>query len=160
MENDLPERKIIPSDSGILYGGARLFGRVQANRRGHFIATRFAYFLLMPIAPLESYLVLESRGAVRAGVQIEKNSLSIFIAYFRAISILLLFSVFMFGMDYFDEKKFNFLPYSIQIFIYFWFTLAALGLIGLCYSYLSPRITRATPSTEKWINETLERINA
>lgn len=159
MGSETPERIVLPPDRSILYGGARLYGKIQGNRRGHFVATRFTHFAFIPLFPLKSYLVLESHGNKRVGIEIPKNSLSVFIAYFRAACILIALSAFMFWADYLEKVPFSYLSFSAQVAIYTWFTLAALGSLGLLYSYLSSRIASATPATEKWINTLLEDMN-
>ena len=160
MDHEYSNRKSLPLDRGRIYAGTRLFGRVQENRRGHFIATRFIHCLCVPIAPLESYLVLEDRGDRLAGVEIPRNQLSVFVAYLRGVSFLAVGSAFVFWVEVLEHTPLTAFPLPIRLLIWCWFALAALGILGLAFSYLSPRITKATPSTNQWIDEILNAINA
>ena len=160
MSYEPSDRISIPSNRGRLYAGTRLLGRIQETRRGQYVATRFIHCLCIPIAPLESYLILESTGLKLVGVQIPRNHLSIFVAYLRGISFLVLGSALMFSAEHANQSPLSSFPFPIQLLVYFWYALAVVSLLGITFSYTSSRITSANPSTEKWINEILEQINA
>ena len=156
---ELPDRKHLPPTRGHLYAGTRLLGRVQETQRGQFIATRFIHLLFFPIFPLESYLVTESHNGRWAGFEIPKNPLSIFVGYLRGLSAWAAISAFYFYIEYLEHRSIEYLPTLFQVLIWIWLGFAVIGSLGFVFSYFSPRITKATPSTEKWIHEILEKLN-
>ena len=157
---ELPDRKRLPPTRGHVYVGTRLFGRVQETPRGQFIVTRFFHILFFPLFPLESYLVTDSHTALWAGFEIPKNSLSIFVGYLRCLSAWAAVSAFFFYIEYLDNRSIENLSPLAQVLIWIWIGFAIIGTLGFGFTYLSPRITKATPSTEKWIKEVLDTMNA
>jgi len=155
---ELPDRKHVPTARGHLYVGTRLFGKVQKAPRGQFIATRFVHVLFFPVFPLGSFLVTESHDRGWAGFEIPQNPLSVFVGYLRGLSAWAAVSALIFYLEYLENRSIESLNPLIQVLIWIWFCVAAIGILGLVFSYLSPRITKATPATEKWINEILEKV--
>jgi len=156
---ELPERKRIASMRGHVYFGTRLLGKVQETPRGQFIATQFVHVFFFPIFPLESYLVTEYHSGKWAGFQIPKNRLSVFVGYLRGLSGWAALSAFWFYNEYLEHRSIEYLSPLYQVLIWIWFGLAAAGLLGLVLSYLSSKITKASPTTQKWITEVLETVN-
>ena len=155
---ELPDRKHVPTSRGHLYFGTRLFGKVQQTPRGQFIATQFVHVLFFPIIPLGSFLVTESHDRGWAGFEIPKNPISVFVGYLRGLSAWVAISLVIFYFEYLENRFIESMNPLAQVLILIWFCVAAIGIVGLAFSYLSPRITKATPVTEKWITEILEKV--
>ena len=153
---ELPERKRLRPIDGHTYIGTRLFGRVQETSRGQFIATRFFHILFFPIIPFESYLVTESSNGRLSGFEIPKNHLSVFVAYLRGLSGCVFVSALWFNLDYLEHRNLYEFSFIFRVLIILWFLLAGLGMIGLIFSYISPKITKANAATQKWISSIIE----
>jgi hypothetical protein len=69
--------------------GTRFFGRVDTVP-GHFqVATKFAHVYLVPLIPVESWLVLAEDGNSVRGMKIPLSARSVFTAYLRTALFLL-----------------------------------------------------------------------
>lgn len=74
----------------VMFGGRKLFGRVDQVEGLFHVATQFTHIFFVPLIPMTSYIVLdstESLGKFR-GVEIKLNLKSVLAAYFRAFCIL------------------------------------------------------------------------
>jgi hypothetical protein len=67
--------------------GLGLYGKVQRSRQGLFIATQFFHIFFFPIGPINSYIVTERGFRKFKGIEIPTHTLSVFIAYLRALMI-------------------------------------------------------------------------
>jgi hypothetical protein len=74
----------------VIFGGRKLFGRIDRVPGLLHVATMFVHIFFIPLIPLKSYIVLDSTvsGGNFRGIEFGLNPKSMLVAYFRAFFIL------------------------------------------------------------------------
>jgi uncharacterized integral membrane protein len=140
-----------------MHFGLRLYGKVHQTASGRYVATEFVHIMFMPIAPNQSYIVMDSTGSRMRGVKIPLDPVSITVAYLRwsPIASLVVLPILVFAIAGEGSSQQLLPPWMWK-----WFPLLGgwflLCLVGALWSLLDPRITKATAAREAWMEQKLD----
>lgn len=141
-----------------MHFGLARYGKVHRSSSGCYICTKFVHICGLPVAPDQSFIALPSKGSSFEGVKIPLDRFSIAVAYLRgaALGSFVVVPLLLFVIAGEGSSR-QILPPTIRPWLLPAGSWLLLSLLAAVWSYLDPRITRAGPAREAWMDQQVNR---